>query len=305
MEKQFNPDLVYSIGFPSYIFFKKPEVGRYTNPWEINREPLPWHTISGRKNKIRIKLGIWYRILWARRANYIETQTDAAKEGIATRVRFPKNRIKVIPNSPNSLFIEAGQQLKESNFFEKKDSIVFCLSAGYRHKNLDIIPDVAQEIVKRIGNCPLFILTLPNDSIVWNIIKEKATDTGTLSYIQNIGPIKLKTCIEYYQKARIVFLPTLLEVFSATYVEAMAMKVPIVTTDLDFAHDNCKQAAVYFEKENPVDAADKILALMTDSSLYNQKIREGLEVLNEYPTITEKYDQLFDWFQTIISGNEK
>ena len=44
---EFKPDLVYSIGYPSYINFNNVELGRYTNPWEINSEPLPWHKIKG------------------------------------------------------------------------------------------------------------------------------------------------------------------------------------------------------------------------------------------------------------------
>ncbi len=41
-------------------------------------------------------------------------------------------------------------------------------------------------------------------------------------------------------------MPTLLECFSASYLEAMYMKKIIFTSDLPFAHTVCKDAAFYF-----------------------------------------------------------
>ena len=35
IENVFQPDLVYSVGFPSYISFHQVELGRYTNPWAL------------------------------------------------------------------------------------------------------------------------------------------------------------------------------------------------------------------------------------------------------------------------------
>jgi len=58
---KFNPILIYSIGFPSYIRFRKIEIGRYTNPWEFNPKPLPWHIIDGLLNKLKIRLGGFWK----------------------------------------------------------------------------------------------------------------------------------------------------------------------------------------------------------------------------------------------------
>ncbi len=111
--KDWKPDIIYSIGFPSYIHFKQLEIGRYTNGWEINKKPLPWKLYPKISDRIKIWLAILYRQIWARRATYIETQTEAAKKGIVERVRFPTDRIKVIPNSPNKIFIDAGKANKK------------------------------------------------------------------------------------------------------------------------------------------------------------------------------------------------
>jgi glycosyltransferase involved in cell wall biosynthesis len=96
---------------------------------------------------------------------------------------------------------------------------------------------------------------------------------------------------DLYKSADICLLPTLLETFSATYPEAMAMGLPIVTTDLGFAHDVCDDAALYFRPQDAQAAADCILRLVDDPQLWTQQIARGKEILKRYPTPQERYDQ--------------
>lgn len=303
IERLFAPDLVYSLGFPSYIRFNSIEVGRYTNPWEINSPPLPWHTIPGYGNRVKTLLGILYRQMWARRADYLETQTEEAKAGIVKRLTYPAKRIKVVPNSPNRLFVEEGLKLDYGRTCQ--ENMIFCLSAPYEHKNLNLIPHVVACLRQQYQEEPVFILTLPPESDIWCNISETAKRLGCADRVQNVGILKVKECIKYYQRAKIVFLPTLLEIFSATYLEAMAMKVPIVTTDLSFAHDNCKNAALFFKPGSPEDAAMKIAALLKNKTLCEQQMHFGERILTSYPSTEEKYAELFAWFDQIISAENK
>lgn len=300
--KKFKPTIVYSIGFPSYIRFNETEIGRYTNPWEINSPPLPWDTIKKPLNKIITIAGIKYRLLWARNANYFETQTDVAKKGIIRNVGIEPERVFVIPNSPNYVFVDNGLKERLDLLYEKKDNIAFCLSAPYAHKNLDIIPEVAYWLRIKYNIQVVFVLTLPKGSELWKNIQKEARKLNVIDLVKNVGVLKVNECIEYYKKSKIVFLPTLLEVFSATYLEAMAMKVPVVTTDLEFAHDNCKDAAIYYEPRNSKDAALKIRYLLDDRCLYEEQIRKGVKVLNTYPVVEEKLTLLLQTFSKIYAN---
>jgi glycosyltransferase involved in cell wall biosynthesis len=305
VEKEFAPDLVYSIGFPSYTRFRSIEIGRYTNPWEINVGSLPWHIHGGTKKKLKVLAGILYRQMWARSADFIETQTDAAKKGINKRIHFPAERIKVIPNSPNSLFIQQGNALSGKDLFREKKNIIFCLAAGHPHKNLDIVPFVANELKSRYDFRPEFLFTLPANSSTWKKITTNAAKLGVEEMVRNLEPLKMKECLFYYKESKIVFLPTLLEVFSATYLEAMAMRTPIVTTDLDFARDNCRSGALYYQAYKAADAARKINEIMNDETLYNKMIKEGLIVLESYPSPEDKFENLIRWFKEIANtGNQ-
>lgn len=295
IEKDFNPDLIYSIGFPSYIRFKTPEVGRYTNPWEINSPPLPWHTIDNTK-KLKIFLGIQYRLFWARNASYFETQTEAAKIGIMRKLGVGFDQVKVIPNSPNPIFTNNNEVF---NFNSSELIKIFCLSAAYKHKNLEIIPQVAYLLKTKHNIKAEFIVTIPKDNSIGKAIELNAKSLKVDNMINNVGKINLKTCLEWYRKSHLVFLPTLLEVFSATYVEAMAMRRPIVTTDLEFATDVCGDAAVYYQSNSAESAADKIAHLINNQELQNEMVEKGIQRLAHFPNPDEKHNISFGWLKEL------
>ena len=75
------------------------------------------------------------------------------------------------------------------------------------------------------------------------------------SHFLFICKVGVAECPYLYEQADIMFMPILLECFTATYPEAMRMEVPIVTTDLDFAHGLCGDAACYYEATNSLSCS--------------------------------------------------
>ena len=58
--------------------------------------------------------------------------------------------------------------------------------------------------------------------------------------VKNIGPYHYSEISSHYAQADIVFVPSLLETFSATYLEAMVANKPLVVAQKDFAKEVCK-----------------------------------------------------------------
>jgi glycosyltransferase involved in cell wall biosynthesis len=293
LEEQFQPDLVYSIGFPSYVRFKAPEVGRYTNGWEICFLPAAWATLSF-SERISRALRSLYRLRWAKQADYFETQTDVAKAGVIRKLHVPPERVLVLPNSVNPRFVEAGCSIETCRPLHDPPRIL-CLSAAHRHKNLTIIPSVAKALTEGLGTPCVFVLTLPFDSDVWRSILREADRVGVGRFVENVGPLTLDGCVAQYREADCLFLPTLAEIFSATYLEAMAMCVPIVTTDLDFAHAVCADAALYFDPLSPESAAQALRSVLRNHSLREDLVRRGRQRLGTFPDPDKKHAMLLDW----------
>jgi len=81
-----------------------------------------------------------------------------------------------------------------------------------------------------------------------------------------------------------LLLPTLLESFSATYVEAMSFDCPILTSDLDFARGVCGDAAVYFDPWNPESIKNAIVKLKEDDEVrrdFPARARRQLERISK------------------------
>lgn len=302
LEKEFDPDIIYSLGFPSYVKFRNPEIGRYTNPWEIFPAKAAWSTLPV-KDKIKTQLRIWYRLYWAKRAEFFETQTEDAKLAIMKVMRVSDDRVKVIPNGPNSIFINEGRSVEPIGN-ELTSVRVLCLGAPYRHKNHLIIPDIAAALKQMDPSRQYeFIITADQANPVIQEVNAKSARLGVSNMIVNIGAIKLSACVEQYRQSHVVLLPTLLEVFSATYVEAMAMKRPIVTTDFDFAREVCRDAAVYFNPFSYKEAAEVILGVVSNEELRNNLIENGSKRLSDFPSPKEKYELLIRWLNDILNHN--
>ena len=87
-------------------------------------------------------------------------------------------------------------------------------------------------ILKQRGLKVRFTLTIPDVDFNEMFGDEK-------EYVRNLRPISSKDCPKYYNQADALFLPTLLECFTASYPEAMVMKRPILTSDLPSAKQIC------------------------------------------------------------------
>ena len=78
-----------------------------------------------------------------------------------------------------------------------------------------------------------------------------------------------------YAAADLLLLPTLLESFSGTYIEAMHHGVPICTSDRDFARVVCGDDAVYFDPTSAEHIHETIKRVLADSGLRARLIEGG------------------------------
>jgi len=250
------------------------------------------------KERIYRSLKSVYRRYWARKADYYETQTEIAKAGIVSKLGVTPNRVLVLSNSPNRRFVEANRSLSRDAGIHVPNR-VFCLSAGYPHKNLALIPQVAYYMRRMDIEVPKFVFTLPEKE--WMAIFRLGRQLDVDNWLENAGPLTLDGCIKQFRSAGCLLLPTLAEIFSATYLEAMAMGVPVVTTDLDFAHAICGEAAMYFSPLSARDAANAVSAVMRDVELRARLVGGGFRRLAEFPDPETKHQRLVTWLTDLAS----
>jgi N-acetyl sugar amidotransferase len=304
VEKRFKPDIVYSIGFPSYYSFDAAEIGRYTNPWDIFPEPLPWHVFSSPLGRLRLRLATNIRRIFARRAFYFETQTPYARDCISEALRIPVERVSVIPNSINpeyKKYADREYAVESQGLLPALPHRAFCIAADHLHKNLKIIPDIALTLLECHNLRVTFVFTLPRDSATWRIISRSAASLGVEDLVINEGILSISECIAQYNKSSFVLLPTLLEVFSASYLEAMIMNRPIVTSDLGFARDICGSVAIYAKSNDVNDFARKIHLLLESPRVYQDCVHYGRRRFLDFPSTEVRLNSVDNMFKYVSS----
>lgn len=160
---------------------------------------------------------------------------------------------------------------------KKKDVNNFLFPAAfYKHKNHNILEEVIQELNSNYPSLQYCIhLTIDRGDLQFK-------DVDNYRFIKFHGKVNISEMRNIYYQIDFLFLPTLLECFSASYCEAMVMKKPILTSDLEFARGICGESAIYFDPLNAKNIADKIWGLVHDLNLQSRLIKNGLNQLKKF-----------------------
>ena len=102
-----------------------------------------------------------------------------------------------------------------------------------------------------------------------------------------------------YNESSIVLQPSLLEVFSATYIESMYLGCPLVVPDTRFAREICKDGAKYYPTNNYIVAAKEICSIFDQDSEREELIKSGKNVVRQYVDLDLKYRLLEELIEKI------
>ncbi|MEG1854772.1 MAG: glycosyltransferase [Acinetobacter sp.] len=286
LEKEIAPDRVITVFGPAYWRPKGPHtigfaLGLYALP------ESPYFKFLTFSEKVLFSLRKVIQLYFFRKdADIVITETEV----ITQRVKklLGKNSVYTVSNNCSSNFWNFRENNYKKVIGKKVGTEIRLLSVTgyYRHKNLEIIPAVLDNLSKIGINNVKFILTLKKEHYI-RIIPEKYR-----SKVQNIGYIESHRCPNLYYESDIVFLPTLAECFSASYPEAMIMGKPIVTTDLSFAHSLCGEAALYYNALDALDAATKIKLLIENKSIADNIVSNGFKQLKKFDTPKQRVEKI-------------
>ena len=297
LEEQIKPDVVYSVTAPSYFSFKTTEVMRFTNPWVAHPNKYSWSVLS-LKEKIKTYLYCLNQKRLMRSAHYFITQAEATKQGIMRITHEPASHVKVVSNVLPAAF----KTMDNTPILENDWINIAAIGAPVPHKNFDIIPDVLLELKKKGINNIRFHTTIPFDHHLNAEIKQIVEINGLAENWVNHGRISQKKLGEIYRKCQLAFLPTLLEVFSASTVEAMFFNLPIVATKFNFNTEVLEDSCLYYEPKNANDAANQIEKLVKDKDLQNRCRERMQKELAKYGDYDAHFNAIKDFLMEVANN---
>jgi glycosyltransferase involved in cell wall biosynthesis len=307
LESRLRPDVVFTLLGPAYMSFRSPHLMGFAVPWITHPNQDAWRTLSNPLRRAWNWAWLARATYWVRFANRWVLETAVAANGLARVLGVEPARCHVVPNICGEQYYRAAREGVEADGRMAKrhasDVNVLVFSAWYPHKNLELVPLVAAEVRKRDPNRSYrFFLTFETTSPPWRRIERQAKRLGVEGDLVNLGTVMVADGPRLYQAADILFLPTLLESFTATYPEAMCLHRPIVTTDLPFARDICGDAAMYFPPNDAATAAEKIVGLVAGEAFRADLVMRGERRLATSKTSEEIYRMVVGALEVTAGG---
>lgn len=246
-------------------------------------ESLAWQRAGFAENlKRRTKLHLFLRYL-----QYVDVMIA---QGPAIRQRLQQSyKITDLAIIPNAVALD---NLSTSEFYDFDLGAGFkllCLSQYYSHKNLEVLLDVAELIRERSFDLKIVITIDAIHGPGARRLIRAIADRKLGEIIVNVGTVPMARVPSLYRQTDALLLPTLLESFSGTYVEAMFHGKPIFTSDYEFAIDVCKESAFYFDPLNACDILETIIHAIENPKVIECKISEGHKRLATMPDWNETF----------------
>ncbi|MBR1769132.1 MAG: glycosyltransferase [Bacteroidales bacterium] len=165
---------------------------------------------------------------------------------------------------------------------------LLCISSYYPFKNLEISIGASRILKERHKDFSFrFIFTCCEDDF-------PPMDENIRNHFVFLGRVDLEECPSLYRQCDLVFMPSLMECFTAVYPEAMKMQRPLITSDLPFARSLCGKAAEYFSPLSEEDLAEKIFSLAQNNQRQKELISQGKEQLKQYDNYNQRSQKIID-----------
>ena len=290
--KEKKIDAVLTVFGPSRWTPRVPHLSGFARPHLVLPESPFWKQIpSKRVLSFKLKLFMLKYSLSKCADNYF-TENPFISERL--QKLFPHKKVFTVTNNANQVF-QKPESWDRSIELPKFDGItMLTVAANYPHKNLPIIIPVSHYLEENYPDLKFrFVLTVREQDL-------PHADECSKRHIVFIGPVKIEQVPYLYEQSDIMFLPTLLECFSASYAEAMVMKKPVLTTDLVFARGLCGDAAFYYDAVSPSALGEAIVSLSEESTLRERLVANGLKQLQRFDTFEQRAEKLIKLVEEIV-----
>ena len=238
------------------------------------------------------------------------------------RFNIPPHRMKIIPNGLNIDHLKRGESsghLTRNDLGMKDEDFIFLhVGAINQAKMHNLLIAAMKEMSKTYPSVKLLCVGQVLDEDYNQFIRKKVEEYGLDPYIKFIGFVE--NPVPYYQLADAFLLPSLIEGWSLTVLEAMYYKLPLILTsvggaqelidnnDIGLLIENCcedpiqlegSEWAFYSHLDYPKNTPHLVRAMQdiyTHRQIWKEKARKGkTKVLSQFTLekIIQEYEKEF------------
>ncbi len=215
----------------------------------------------------------------AQKAQKVITVSEATKEEIVKHLGVSQDKIVVTYEG-----VEEGSQFKGQNAkFEFEDQkYLLYVGNAYPHKNLDRLVEAFKLALSEFPQTKLVFVG--KEDYFYQRLKVKVAALGIAKNVVFAGFVSNKELPLYYHNAAATILPSLMEGFGLTGLEAMRSDCVVLASDIPVLREIYKDAAVYFDP----------LAVDSMHATIREVLAEG-KAFGQYREKGKKRAAFFSW----------
>jgi len=201
------------------------------------------------------------------KAKYIIADSENTKRDIIKYLRYPSERIKVIP-----LGVDHNKYKKVAYKADKKNHIILHVGGGGSHKNVHGLIKAFYKLKRKHTNVKMIQAGEP-EKVYRDLIRE----LGLQNDIQFIGFASEKEVIKLYNMADVFVFPSYYEGFGLPPLEAMACGCPVITSNTSSLPEVVGNAGIMLNPNDIEGLANAIYEVLNNEGLREDMIKKGLD----------------------------
>jgi len=279
-----RPDLVHFPHFNVPLFY----CGKYV----VTIHDLIKHESRGMATTTRFSLFYWLKyvvylsVVWiaVKRAVKIITPSKFWQEELVKRYNLPKNKIVVTYEGAEEKFKRqkskgkiTTQNLKVLEKYKIKKPFVVYTGSLYPHKNVERLVMAVKKI-----NQDLKLVIVCARNIFYGRFLEKIKKLQAEKFVNLVGFVPDEDLAGIYKEAEAFVFPSFWEGFGLPGLEAMALGLPVISSNASCLPEIYGEAALYFNPSIVEEIAEKIKMVIGDAKIRETLIKKGFEQVKKY-----------------------
>ena len=272
----FKPDWVFALGNIAFSGWSGPQSVLLHDSHHV----YPINTFGQVSHRYHFKKWILKQVF--RRSlihpEAVYTQTDTIRQRLHRQYHFPLEKIHLFPpaymprvNDQDSLPVpeamaDASGELK-----------LLYVSAPWGHKNHRMLIKTFEQHLDRLEGVRCFITVDPAMNALGRTIVDQIKTKGLGKKITTLGHLSPAEVQAAYRGADALIFPSILEAAGFPLIEAMEHGLPVLASNLDFAHELCGEGAGFFDPYCSNSVADAIVRLRDDRDYRTALARHSAE----------------------------
>ncbi len=206
-----------------------------------------------------------------------------------------KNNVFVVPNG---IDFNAFTTLPSS----KIENTILHVGRINPQKGLDLLITAMKKVVEDLPDSKLEIVgnpRFPSEEKFMKSLHKMIGSYGLNDHIFFRGNVSHKTLLKLFSEATVFVAPSRFESLGVVLLEAMALEVPIVASNIPEFREIAGDVALLVDAYDSDELANAVINMLTDDELRKKSTRKGIEKVKKY-TWKRAHEQVFSIYKRCL-----